>query len=185
MKAIDNICEVLLKLDEGRYDHSLCKKLIESLKELASDSDFQLQVGIKLTESHDSMREGPFSPNIDIPYFVIEMLSKSGRKEAIEPLMKMLNYGHARGSNHNDEFEPIAIEASKVLEVLVGDDSELQYQVGLVGLNSWRRNWGIDMLVKSGRKEAIEPLKEILRRFDYNNTVQTAMKALKTLGYED
>jgi hypothetical protein len=172
--AIDKLSEILLN-PGNPYDPCLITEVTKALEEMATDPDSQYKVGLKAIESS--------VPNV--PFWGIKMLAKSGHKESIHALMSMLSYDNGEGPDHWSYLISVAETASEALDVMVGKDSELQYQVGLEGLNSpWTSIiiWATQTLAKSHRKEAIQPLKEMLHK-DQNDKIREALlKALKELG---
>lgn len=172
-EATEEIIEIVKVNNDGRskgdYERAIAKLLElytvnnlhyytfrdeaeRALEEMATDSDLQYQIGLKVYES-------------GYHYFGTKMLVKSGCKEAIEVLKEKLCYDTGRGLDHHDDL--VAIAASEALNEMVGTDSDLQLQVGLAGRNStWPviKIWSAQMLAKSGRNEAIKPLEDMFEK---------------------
>ena len=82
----------------------------------------------------------------------------------------------------------LAEDAAKALDEIAGEDPNLQYKIGLQGLRSpWTsvRIWGIKKLGNSGRIEATEILRQIVKEHssrDAYGFAKAATEALRKLG---
>jgi hypothetical protein len=185
-EAVADLSEMLLRLvnDPDRpWDHCLYQELARALQKLAADLDLQYEVGLKALGSHPSSPPFPRTWSLGMA-----MLAKSGRKEALDlrfgVLMKMLTYDNGEGIDHSSSLISTATDASEALNEIAGTDTELQYQVGLEGIKSpWTPVivWGAQMLAKSGRKEAIDPLLK-LEDYGVDQIRQAARKAVRALA---
>lgn len=184
-KAIDRITQALIHLGDPYFN--LYGNLTEALEEMVTDPESQYQVGLKLLDQY--------------PVWAMKMLAKSGRKEAIKPLMKWLSYGRDIYTGMDSgNFLSVAEAASDALNELVGTNSELQLQVGRVETyDAWPtiRIWATHMLAKSGCEEAIKPLEDKLEQLEemlknetlnsiygpqIREAIETVHKAIKKLG---
>ncbi|MCX5701158.1 MAG: selenide, water dikinase SelD [Candidatus Omnitrophica bacterium] len=99
---------------------------------------------------------------------------------AIEQVSSRLSYDEGGGSDHYSDSIPVAKQAAEAIEEMAGTNPELQYQAGLAGIKScWTEIeiWGIGMLAKSGRKEAIAPLKQIQEEHSSGRDIYGLYKA--------
>lgn len=74
----------------------------------------------------------------------------------------------------------IAIEKSGKLS-----NPESQYDVGVIGLNCSYpdvQTWAIGLLVKSGRKEAVDLIKRVLEHTPFDDVKEVSLKALAQLS---
>jgi hypothetical protein len=161
-RAIDKLLEVLVRINRGSKDD----EVIKVLEEMATDPDSQYQVGHKVLENYH--RGLGYS---GILHWGIKMLAKSGRKEAIELLKEFVNRKEYSEWDHPEVESSVEETVSEALTEMAGADPELQLQVGGAGCDtSWTsisiKKWAIQMLAKSGRKEAIKPLKDMLRKLE-------------------
>jgi len=135
------------------YDKDVHQAARKALDKLATDSESQYRVGLAGIKRSDS----------DILIWATEMLVKSGKKEAIVPIAeRVVSLGFLHLVHHS--IFNFYKQAREVLGKLA-TDPESQYQVGFILLESKDIDivkWATEMLVKSGKKEAIRVIAEKL-----------------------
>jgi hypothetical protein len=108
------------------------------------------------------------------------------QRHAIAPIAERLCYDTGEGPDHWGREMGVAMDAANALDEITGEDPNLQYEIGLRGLRSpWRDViiWGIKKLGNSGRREAIEPLRQIVRKHSSRGEyAEAATEALLKLG---